>query len=187
MAVVKIFNHFNHNFSHNLQVYMNHLTILTTGGTIDKIYASEARTINFSIGDPLLPDFFKKINPTLTYECIEICRKDSLDMTDEDREKLRSVCENTTSKKIIITHGTDTMTQSAAVLNHIKDKTIVLFGAARPGIFKNTDAEINFGVALGAVQISPPGVYVAMNGLVFPADQCQKNPTTGQFQTKNSD
>lgn len=135
------------------------ITFITTGGTIDKNYAGYAGTYNFEISNPTVENILQKVNPNFDYEIISILKKDSLDMTDEDRLKNFETCKKCASDKIIVTHGTDTMVNTAKVLSQIKDKTIILFGSAKPQIFSNTDADFNLGVAVGALNILKNGVY----------------------------
>ena len=111
-------------------------------------------------------------------------QKDSLDINANDRATLRSACETAASARIVITHGTDTLLQSAAALDGIPGKVIVLTGAMRPERFTHSDAPINLGVAIGAVQCLPPGVYVAMHGQILPWQTCSRDPETGQFGRK---
>ena len=110
-------------------------------------------------------------------------RKDSLEMTDEDRELIRETCQNSEQDKILITHGTDTMTQTAECLLGITGKTIVLTGAMAPARFKETDAVFNLGLATGAAQALESGVYIAMNGQIFPAGKVKKNREQRRFET----
>lgn len=99
---------------------------------------------------------------------VECLKKDSLDITDEDRQRIKEACENTDNDKIIITHGTDTLEQTAKVLSDIKNKTIILTGSKRPQTFTDSDADFNIGVAVGAVGCLQNGVYIAMSGVVRP-------------------
>lgn len=111
---------------------------------------------------------------------------DSLDMTDKDRALILENCENTPETKIVITHGTDTMIETAEVLaSGIKDKTIVLTGAMVPYTFGSSDGLFNLGTAIAFVQTLPPGVYIAMNGKYFNWDNVRKNKEIGEFETIN--
>ena len=156
------------------------LLILTTGGTIDKVYFDA--TSEYEIGDPTIPHIFHETGATVEHRLVSLMRKDSLDLTDEDRELIRSTCAEATETRILITHGTDTMTQTAGVLEELKDKTIVLTGAMAPARFRTTDAIFNIGCGLGAVQSKPPGVYIAMNGRIFDADKVRKNRDARRFE-----
>ena len=108
---------------------------------------------------------------------------DSLHMTNEDRDLIVHQCRNSDEEKIVITHGTDTMSVTARVLaEKVPDKTIVLTGAMIPYKFGSSDGFFNLGSALAFVQVLPPGVYVCMNGRYFNWDNVRKNKQTGQFE-----
>lgn len=144
-----------------------HITFIQTGGTIDKDYpvGDNNHGYSFEITAPAVDRVLKKINPDdFYYEIIECLKKDSLDITDADRQKIKDTCIETKNDKIIITHGTDTMVQTARFLSDIADKTIILTGAMRPEKFIDSDADFNIGVAVGALNCLPNGVYVAMHG-----------------------
>lgn len=159
---------------------MTPIAILTTGGTIDKVYHDALS--EFSVGAPTLPRCFREAGIEGDIAIQEICRKDSLEMTDTDRERLRSAAESRPETRILITHGTDTMTKSAEALRGIPGKTIVFVGAMLPAHLRDTDAPFNLGFATAAVQLLPPGVYIAMNGQVFPAGTVRKNRAAGRFE-----
>lgn len=154
--------------------------ILTTGGTIDKIYFDA--TSEYEIGDPTIPHIFNEVGVHAEYTLESVMRKDSLDITDEDREVIKQKCLASKEGKILITHGTDTMCQTAKFLAEIEGKTIVLTGALSPARFRVTDAIFNLGLAMGAVQSMPPGVYIAMSGEVFEAGRVRKNREKGRFE-----
>ena len=111
-------------------------------------------------------------------------KKDSLDITEEDRMKILETCEKADSDKIIITHGTDTMIETAKILNKIRSKTIILTGAVKPEKFSDSDASFNVGTAVGAIPILKNGIYIAMNGKITSWGNVQRNLGTGQFSTK---
>ncbi|MEI7926968.1 MAG: asparaginase domain-containing protein [Verrucomicrobiales bacterium] len=157
------------------------LLVLTTGGTIDKLYFDASS--EYEIGDPMLPMVFRESAVTLPWRLISLLRKDSLELTDADRQTIRETCEREPESQILITHGTDTMTLTAESLVGIPGKTIVLTGALAPARFRTTDATFNLGLALGAVQSLPPGVYLAMNGTIFHAGKVRKNKEDGRFET----
>lgn len=157
------------------------IIFIQTGGTIDKDYPKTQKGWAFEIGEPAVNRLLPLLNPTFDYEVIPLFQKDSLEITPEDRQLLLEVCQNLPEDKIILTHGTDTMIETAATLSTIPDKTIVLTGAFRPERFSNSDAAINLGLAIGAVQTLSAGVYVAISGQVFPWGQVGRNPQTGQF------
>lgn len=158
-----------------------HITFLQTGGTIDKDYPRSLGGYAFEIGPPAAARILERLNPTFGYAIETVLQKDSLDITAADRESLRKACEQRAGDRIIITHGTDTLIESAAALTDIPGKVIILTGAMRPERFSNSDAPINLGVAIGAVQVLPPGVYIAMHGQVVPWQACARDPETGQF------
>jgi L-asparaginase len=149
------------------------LTFIQAGGSIDKDYPKRIRTYSFEIGEPASKRILSHANVSFDYEIVSVCKKDSMDMTDEDRKKVCDACLKA-GNHVIITHGTDTMVQTAKVLSGIKDKTIILTGASSPSKFIDSDADFNLGMAVAAVQTLPPGVYVAMNGRVFQWDKVKK-------------
>lgn len=157
------------------------MLILTTGGTIDKVYFDTSS--KFEIGDPIVPHIFEDVGAEITYELNSLFRKDSLDMTDQDREEIRKVCTATPHRQILITHGTDTMAETAEALADITGKIIVLTGAMAPARFRVTDAIFNIGTAVGALQSKAQGVYLAMNGQIFKAGKVRKNREAGKFET----
>lgn len=149
------------------------LLVMTVGGTIDKVYFDASS--EYKVGEPTVPHIFQSAGVSLDYTLLPLMRKDSLEMNDEDRALIRSACEQADESRILITHGTDTMAETAETLIGIEGKTIVLMGAMAPARFRETDAVFNVGCATGAVQALPPGVYIAMNGRVFPAGKVRKN------------
>lgn len=147
------------------------ITFIQTGGTIDKVYPSTETThgYNFEIGDPAFISILEKINHTFDFNAISIIKKDSLDFTDEDRQKVYDTVVGSLNKNIIITHGTDTIYQTAEKLSTITDKKIILTGALLPAEFAKSDAMFNLGMAIGAVQmLHEPEVYIALYGMVVP-------------------
>ena len=118
----------------------------------------------------------------LDYRLQSLMRKDSLEITDEDRALIRATCEAADQDRIVITHGTDTMAVTAEALLGIPEKTIVLTGSLAPARFRSTDAIFNLGCAIGAVSSAAPGVYVAMHGRVFEAGKVRKNREAGRFE-----
>jgi L-asparaginase len=113
---------------------------------------------------------------------LSLMRKDSLELTEKDREAIRAVVEASDEKHIIITHGTDTMAQTARFLQGIADKVIVFTGSMQPARFHRTDAVFNIASAVTAVQLLPPGAYIAMNGRVLTADEAVKNRAANRFE-----
>lgn len=150
------------------------IDFVTTGGTIDKDYATTAGTYDLHIAGPVIERILEPIRPNFDCNIHPILKLDSLDITDKEREAIFEFCNNLDSENIIITHGTDTMTKTAKVLSKIEGKTIVLTGASRPEIFKNSDAAFNLGFAISAVQNLEPGIYIAMNGVIHQWNQVYK-------------
>lgn len=136
----------------------------------------------FLVGPPAIDDLLKEANVGVLYSITPLMQKDSLHITDEDRAHIVRHVVNSPHTHILITHGTDTMTQTATALRGIPDKTIVLTGAMRPAAFRHTDALFNVGFALAAVQVLPPGVYITMNGRVFKDGRAVKNMNKAQFE-----
>jgi L-asparaginase len=149
------------------------IVFLTTGGTIDKVYF-DAKS-EFQVGPPLVAELLREMNVQFEHSTESILRKDSLDMTDADRLLVREKVLAVDSKRIVITHGTDTMVQTALALRDIPGRTIVLTGSMQPARFRSTDATFNLGTAIAAVQSLPAGVYLAMNGRIFDPSHCRKN------------
>ncbi len=156
------------------------IQIFTTGGTIDKVYF-DARS-NFQVGEPQVVEILKGANVTVEYAVEMLFRKDSLDLTDADRAVIADRVRETPCRHVLITHGTDTMIQTAQVLQDIPEKTVVLVGSLRPARFKRSAAEFNIGFALAAVQALPAGVYIAMNGCLFDPEKVRKNREMNQFE-----
>lgn len=160
------------------------IKVFTAGGTIDKIYREERGTLNFSFGKQAIKEMGEhKLKLNMDYDIERLLAKDSLEMNDTDRELIKEACQGSVAKKILITHGTDTMIETARVLSSIKGKAIILTGASQPYRFRESDAEFNIGVAFGALNILNDGVYIAMNGRVYEWDKCQKT-SDGQFVEK---
>jgi L-asparaginase len=156
------------------------LEILTTGGTIDKVYF-DAKS-KFEVGEPQILEVLREANLSIDYQVTPLLRKDSLDLTDEDREQVRQAVEASPAHRIVITHGTDTMTDTARALTGIAGKTIVLTGAMQPARFRFTDAVFNIASAMMAAQTLVEGVYIAMNGQVFDPATTHKNVEKNCFE-----
>ena len=139
------------------------LKIFTTGGTIDKTYFDQKS--EYQVGEPQASGVLERANVVLDYELVPIMQKDSLELTDADREIIRKAVEAAQESRMIITHGTDTMIKTARHLQAITGKTIVLTGSMYPAQYRDSDAVFNLGAAVTAAQILEPGVYIAMNGL----------------------
>jgi L-asparaginase len=157
------------------------IRILITGGTFDKEYNELTGQLYFN--DSHLPEMLDLGRNLAPVEIRTLMMVDSLEMTDDDRNLVAEHCVKSPEDKIIITHGTDTMTETAQLLaKKIKNKTIVLTGAMIPYKFGSSDGLFNLGSALAFVQTLPTGVYVAMNGRYFHADNVRKNKLTGVFE-----
>ena len=151
------------------------IKVFTAGGTIDKMYSEEKGTLNFSFGKQAVKELSEnKVKLNFEYDIERLLAKDSLEMTDEDRQLIKKACEGTIANKILITHGTDTMINTAEILSTITDKTMVLTGASQPYKFRESDAEFNIGVAIGALNTLDHGIFISMNGRVYPWDKCEK-------------
>ncbi|HKK69389.1 MAG TPA: asparaginase domain-containing protein [Bacteroidales bacterium] len=156
------------------------IKVFAVGGTIDKIYF-DAKS-EFQVGEPQIQEVFDVANVTFDYDLEALIAKDSLDMTDEDRQIIHDRVSEAAEDLILITHGTDTMVDTARYLNDVKDKTIVLTGAMQPARMKTSDAVFNIGSAVGALQALPKGTYVAMNGIIFKPENVRKNVNAGKFE-----
>lgn len=162
---------------------MEELCIVTTGGTIDKIYFDDKS--DYQVGEPQIGRILEELGVAFRFTVIPLLRKDSLHITAEDRELLRAAIAAQPARHVLVTHGTDTMVETAQVLASIADKTIVLTGALNPARFRGSDAEFNIGTAVGAVQSLPPGVYIAMNGRVWDPRRVRKNVAANRFEAAN--
>ena len=156
------------------------LRIITTGGTIDKIYF-DAKS-EFEVGDPLIDRVLEEAHAGIEYDIEHLMRKDSLEMTDDDRQAIYQAVERAPERQIVITHGTDSMADTGKALAGIKGKVIVLTGALSPVRFRSSDATFNIGMAVAAVQSLKNGVYIAMNGTVFDALHVRKNREMNRFE-----
>ncbi len=156
------------------------IKIYTAGGTIDKIYF-DAKS-DYLVGESQVGEILSEANVEIEYSVETLLRKDSLDMTDGDRKMLYDSIAEDEHDRIIMTHGTDTMVETAKMLSPIAGKTIVLTGSMAPARFKTSDAEFNIGFAFAAVQTLPPGVYIAMNGAIFNPEHTQKNREQNRFE-----
>lgn len=159
---------------------MKSVLVLTTGGTLDKVYFDALS--EYQVGEAVAPEILQRMNVNFEFEHHEICRKDSLEITDEDREQLKQAVEQSQHNHILVTHGTDTMVKTAQYLGEQPGKTIIFTGAMQPAAFTNTDAIFNIGSAIGALNSAQHGVYVAMSGQVYPANKVFKNYDTKRFE-----
>jgi len=160
---------------------MKKLHIFTTGGTIDKIYF-DAKS-EYEVGEPQIGEILREMGVTFPFEITSLMRKDSLDMTAMDRELIHAAVLRCPENHILITHGTDSMTETATALASIPDKTMVFTGALNPARFRGSDAMFNIGGAVAAVQSLDPGAYIFMNGRVFQAHKVRKNREKNRFES----
>lgn len=160
------------------------IQIFTAGGTIDKVYF-DAKS-EYAVGDPQIADILETAAVGFSYTCEVLTQKDSLDITDSDRANIAERIAASDSERIILTHGTDTMVETAKViearLGPSPTKTVVLVGSLSPARFKSSDAEFNIGFATAAVQTLPPGVHVTMNGRAFSPQAVRKNRDENRFE-----
>jgi L-asparaginase len=160
---------------------LDRVRIFVTGGTFDKEYDEIRGELTF--GDTHVSELLQQGRCALDVEIRTLMMIDSLEMSDADRELVAHNCVICPERKIVITHGTDTMVETARKLaERVRDKTVVLTGAMIPFAFGSSDGLFNLGSALSFAQVLPSGVYVAMNGRVFPWDGVRKNRETGRFE-----
>jgi len=159
-----------------------HIQIFITGGTFDKEYNELNGELYFR--DTHLKQMLEQSRSKLNIDIRSLMMIDSLEMTDQDREIILTHCQKSPSDRIVITHGTDTMVDTARLLaEHVKEKTIVLTGAMIPIVFGSSDGLFNMGAALAYVQTLGHGIYIAMNGQCFNWDNVRKNREQGRFET----
>lgn len=159
---------------------MDKLLIITTGGTIDKVYFDDMS--DYQIGDPQIGAILEHMQVAFDFEVNALMRKDSLHFTDADRTAICEAVRASDVKHILITHGTDTMVKTALMLSDVDDKTIVFTGALNPARFRDSDAVFNIGCAVGAVQSLAPGAWIAMNGCVWDPRKVRKNRGQNRFE-----
>lgn len=156
------------------------ILVLTTGGTIDKNYFDALS--EYQITDSGIPALLAEARVTQQFRVVELMRKDSLDLTDEDRALIAAAAREAPEDSVVVTHGTDTMTETAKVLAAaVPGKVIVLTGALSPARFAETDAQFNLGMAFATAQVAPPGVWIAMSGQVFDGLKVRKDREAGRF------
>ncbi len=155
------------------------IAVLTTGGTIDKVYF-DAKS-EFAVGDSVVEDLLREAHVDRPHRLVEVMRKDSLEITAADRAEILAAVQACPERAVVITHGTDTMAQTAEALVGATDKTIVLTGALSPARFAKSDATFNVGMAFATVQTAAPGVYIVMNGQVFAAGEVRKDTARNAF------
>ncbi|HEX7326082.1 MAG TPA: asparaginase domain-containing protein [Rhodanobacteraceae bacterium] len=160
---------------------MQHLTVITTGGTIDKVYF-DAKS-NYQVGAPQIGEILNRLGVAFAFDVLPMLRKDSLEMTDADRAAIRAAVAAQPNRHVLITHGTDTMVETAHALAGLAERTIVLTGALNPARFEGSDAVFNIGCAVGAVQsLGRDGVWIAMNGRIWDPAHVRKNRAANRFE-----
>ena len=156
------------------------IRFITTGGTIDKVYFDELS--QFEVGESVVEHTLREGLVGFKWNVVPLMKKDSLEVRDADRQVLRDYIANDDATRYVITHGTDTMPETAEFLRDLDGRTIVLTGALTPARFRTTDAVFNVGMAVAAVQTLEPGVYIVMNGQVFEAGAVRKNRAENRFE-----
>jgi L-asparaginase len=156
------------------------IKIYTTGGSLDKGYSTKESA--FVVQDPQAAPLLHDANVNFEFEIESLFKKDSLELTEEDRDLIVQRVSGDPCQRILITHGTDTMALTGQRFASVEGKTIVLTGAMQPGAFKHSDAPFNLGFALGCLQTLPFGVYLAMNGRVFDPHRVTKNLELDRFE-----
>ena len=158
------------------------ITFVQTGGTIDKDYPRNHGGYAFEFGEPAASRLLARWQPTFEFDLHTAFQKDSTELTDADRTQLAALIRDDASEHVVVTHGTDTMLETAAALaGNVGAKRVVLTGAMRPERFSDSDAPLNVGCAVGALQHVPPGVYVAMHGVVGRHDEVRRSPDSDRF------
>ena len=157
------------------------IALFTTGGTIDKVYFDAKG--GFEVGAPMVRELLEHARLREMPPITELLRKDSLEITHADRQIIHAAISACPAERILLTHGTDTMVETAKFLTSIVGKTIVLAGALQPGRFSDSDAAFNLGLAFAAVQLCSVGVYIVANGSIFPADRVVKNLKMNRFES----
>lgn len=161
------------------------IAFIQTGGTIDKDYPHQIKGWAFEIGDPAFISILENAQHQHQISFHEVFKKDSLEISLEDRNMLKAYMTNLKEKTIIITHGSDTLLETASVLSVIKNKTIILTASMLPEKFKNSDAAFNLGMAVGGAQILEDGVYIAIHGLLESWEKIERDQLTGKYHLKS--
>ena len=158
------------------------ILFVQTGGTIDKAYPKSNKGYAFEIHDAAFNRILSRGQVDFEYESLCLFRKDSTELTAEDRIQLKKKIEESSFNRIVITHGSDTMIETAQFVAERCQKTIVFTAAFLPEAFRDSDADFNLGMAVAVVQVNEPGVYIVMNGQVFVPSNCKKNEENGKFE-----
>lgn len=155
------------------------ILVVTTGGTIDKQYFDALS--EYQITESVIEKLLATARVTHPFRVVELMRKDSLELTDDDRALIAVTVANAPERRVVITHGTDTMAETAKALAHITGKTVVFAGALAPARFAESDAAFNLGMAFACCQTAAPGVWITMNGSVFDGLKVRKDREAGSF------
>ena len=156
------------------------ILVLTTGGTIDKNYFDALS--EYQIVDSGIPALLAEARVAVPFRVVEVMRKDSLELPEDDRALIAAAAREAPESRIVVTHGTDTMTETARVLAaQVPGKTVCLTGALSPARFAETDAPFNLGMAFATAQVAPAGVWIAMSGQVFDGLKVRKDRAAGKF------
>lgn len=155
------------------------IRIFTTGGTIDKVYFDALS--EFEIGASPVAELLREAHFMPPFAVTPLMRKDSLDLTDADREAIRAAVAGAAEERVLVTHGTDTMAETGRLLKSVPGKTIVLTGAMLPASQRSSDAFFNVGFAMAALQTLPHGAYLAMSGQIFDPARVQKDRANNRF------
>lgn len=161
---------------------MKEILVITTGGTIDKVYF-DAKS-DFEVGQSVVEELLREAHVGIGYRIMELMRKDSLELTDADRETIRAAIESSGASRVVVTHGTDTMTDTATAIAATvaaSGATVVLTGSLAPARFAHTDATFNVGMAFATAQVAKPGIYIVMNGQVFDGLAVRKDRAQNRF------
>jgi L-asparaginase len=156
------------------------IKIYSTGGSIDKVYST--RDSALVVGEPKIARILEEASAGIAFQVEPLLRKDSLEITDQDRALIVQVVRSDPHRHVIITHGTDSMVDTAKALAGIPGKVIILTGAMQPAAFKTTDAAFNVGGAVIAAQVLPEGVHIVMAGQIFDPHTAVKNPALDRFE-----
>ncbi|MFC0684952.1 asparaginase domain-containing protein [Novosphingobium clariflavum] len=155
------------------------ILVVTTGGTFDKQYFDALS--EYQIAESVIEKLLKTSRVAHPFRVVELLRKDSLELTDEDRALIRATIAAAPESHVVITHGTDTMTDTAKALEGLEGKTVVLTGALAPARFAESDATFNLGMAFACCQSAQPGVWITMSGSVFDGLKVRKDRDAGKF------
>jgi L-asparaginase len=156
------------------------VAVFTTGGTLDKVYFDALS--RYEVGTPVVQSILEEAGVGMPYTVTSVMQKDSLDIDDSDRAAIRKAIEGAPERHVLVTHGTDTMIETARALAGITEKTVVLTGALKPARFRDTDAVFNVAAGFVAAQILPPGAWIVMNGRVFDPAHARKNRAANRFE-----